>query len=110
MSQLTSQQMTSLLQVCKVQKFRHSIRESFTQTADSDYEAISTTLTFLPGDVEITVPIAILEDVVTEQQEEFSMTFYALSEGVAIGKGDTATVIIIDKPGKYVYIKTAIGD
>ena len=67
----------------------------YSNAAGSDYMGISTTLTFLPGDVEIVLPIATLEDAVIEQQEEFSVTLNVMSENAAVDEGDTATVTIL---------------
>jgi Calx-beta domain len=71
---------------------------SDTATADSDYTSIADqTVTFQPGgSLSQQVPITILEDNVTEDDETFSVKLSSPSSGVVIGDPGNAKVTILD--------------
>ena len=69
-----------------------------TATAGSDYEAVSDTLTFQPGDTEETVGVSVLDDTVAEDLETF-MVELSSALGATIGDHSGAATIIDDDEG-----------
>ena len=68
-----------------------------TATAGDDYTAISATpLTFNPGDVSKTVNIAILSDVIDENDETFTLTLSSPNNATVSTTAGAATMTIVD--------------
>ncbi len=68
-----------------------------TATAGDDYTAISATpLTFNPGDVSKTVNIAILSDVIDENDETFTLTLSSPANATVSTTAGAATMTIVD--------------
>ena len=64
-------------------------------TDGSDFEAVSETVTFLPGETTASVSVSIVGDSNIEDTEMFTATLTTTDSNVVIG-ADTATVTILD--------------
>ena len=62
----------------------------------SDFEPVSETVTFLPGETTAPVSVSIVDDSNIEDTEMFSATLTTMDSIVVIGSDDTATVTILD--------------
>ena len=62
----------------------------------SDFEPVSETVTFLPGETTAPVSVSIVDDSNIEDTEMFSATLTTMDSNVVIGSDDTATVTILD--------------
>ena len=65
-------------------------------TDGSDFEPVSETLTFVPGQTTASVSVPIVDDSNIEDTEMFSATLTTTDSNVVIGSDDTATVTILD--------------
>ena len=65
-------------------------------TDGSDFEPVSETVTFLPGETTASVSVPIVDDSNIEDTEMFSATLTTTDSNVVIGSDDTATVTILD--------------
>jgi phosphopantetheinyl transferase (holo-ACP synthase) len=73
-------------------------REGGTATPGSDYTAISTTLTFAPGQSSQSFPVSITDDTLEEPDETVSLTL-SVPEGAVLGPLNTAILTIRDDDG-----------
>ena len=77
---------------------------SLSNTAGADYEAVSTVLTFAPGDRRQCVNVTIIDDDIVEPTEVFTceatLDLLTPIAGVSIGSGGNATVTITDEDGE----------
>ena len=89
------------------------ISHTLTHTAGSDYESESRLhLTFLPGEMELTVNVSTLDDSVLERDEEFKGILELVAEGGGGRSGVTlgcfvATATILNDDGNLRVIKPA---
>lgn len=67
--------------------------------APGDYTTTTGTLTFLPGQTLLPIPVPIAEDGINEGNENFTVRLVAPASNVSIGAQDTTTVTIVDNDG-----------
>ena len=67
-----------------------------TATAGADYTAVSTVLTFAPGQVVTTVAVPILDDAAGDGDETVTLTLSNPTGGAVLGARHTATLTIVD--------------
>ena len=80
-----------------------------TAVAPSDYETTSGTLTFAPGETQVTIDVPIVEDDIPEGDETFDIVFSNPSNGDL--PTDTVTVTISDsQPDTFTLTEDASGD
>ena len=72
-------------------------------TDGSDFEPVSETVTFLPGETTASVSVPIVEDSNMEDTEMFSATLTTTDSNVVIGT-DTATVTILDNDRECYFV------
>ena len=65
-------------------------------TDGSDFEPVSETVTFLPGETTASVSVSIVDDSNIEDTEMFTATLTTTDSNVVIGDDDNATVTILD--------------
>jgi hypothetical protein len=70
-----------------------------THTADSDYTAIITTITFSAGTTAFSFPVDTSDDDSLEQLERFTALLSNPSQNIAIGSQDTAEINLMDNEG-----------
>ncbi|TWU42045.1 Calx-beta domain-containing protein [Novipirellula artificiosorum] len=79
-----------------------------TATAGEDYTAVNQSVTFAAGETTKTVMVAITDDAVVENDETFTLTLSAPTNGATLGTVTTSTATIIDNdnptpvPGVFV--------
>ena len=77
--------------------------------AGTDYERVSGTLTFVPGDVSRTVRVPLLDDSLDEPDEAFALVLTDL-RGATLGRGSALGTIRDDDEPPALAIKDASGD
>lgn len=81
--------------------------EDDTATAGSDYTAATGTLSFAPGETTKTVMVALVGDVLAEQNETFSVRLSNASSSALLAEGTRGIGTIIDNDGLQVSISDA---
>ena len=76
-----------------------------TATAGADYLPLNTNLTFAAGEWSRTVPVTILEDVVAEATEQFSLRLTNATGGFSLGQPSTVTISIQDNDAGIEFTK-----
>ena len=72
-----------------------------TATAGNDYLAVTTTLTFAPGETNKSFNVTVLDDTLAEGDEFLNLTLSSPSSGVVLGPIPTARLNIIDNDTTY---------
>jgi len=78
----------------------HFATANGTASAGSDYKSVSTTVSFASGESSKTVSVPITSDTVLEGTETVTLTLSSPSAGVLLGSPSTATLSIINSPGR----------
>jgi hypothetical protein len=78
----------------------HFATANGTAKAGLDYTAVSRTISFAAGESSKTVSIPITNDVLLEGNETVTLTLSGPSAGAALGSPSTATLAIINNPGR----------
>ncbi len=77
--------------------------------AGTDYERVSGTLTFVPGDVSRTVRVPLLDDSLDEPDEAFALVLSDL-RGATLGRGSALGTILDDDEPPALAVEDAAGD
>ncbi len=77
----------------------HFMTSNLTALAGSDYQATSGTLTLLPGQIEATITVPILDDPAVEEMEQFQMRLSEPTGTLVLAYGTVATVSVISDDG-----------
>ncbi|MCU4177850.1 beta strand repeat-containing protein, partial [Carboxylicivirga sp. N1Y90] len=76
-----------------------------TATPDADYTALTGSATLLAGQTEVTIPVAIISDVLVEGDETVILTLTSTDNGdLTVGSPNTATITITDDDSESVNI------
>jgi hypothetical protein len=78
----------------------HFATANGTATAGSDYAAVSQTVSFASGESSKTVAVPITDDKRLEGKETVKLTLSSPSTGALLGSPSTATLTIINNPGR----------
>ncbi len=72
-------------------------------TAGADYVSSTTTVTFAPGQTNLTLTVAVLDDTLAEGDETVNLTLSSPSGGVVLGPIGTSVLTILDNDTAYIF-------